>query len=253
MSSGILCLLKSAKLPSYPMNPHSSPRAAVPPGQRLHEVTGRVLAVPPRRVGVAIVDDDEDLHVLVRDILDQTREFYWVGSYSSAAPALNGIPQSRAQIVLIDIKMPGMSGIDCARRLKEVVPHLSIVMVTGLADPWTIHLARENGADEFLAKPFSPGQCLAALLFCLERSKSAGAAPSPISRHEKRPPHREFGARPLTTRENKLLEYIAEGLLNKEIADRMQVSVWVVHKLQSSAFKKLGARNRTEAVRYWRQ
>jgi len=232
------------------MNPHPSPRAPVPPGKHLEAPWG-ALAVSLGRVGVAIVDDEEDLHVLVRDILDQTREFHWVGSYSNAEAALTGIPQSGAQVVLIDIKMPGMSGIECARRLKALLPHLVIVMVTGFADPRTINLARANGADEFLAKPFSSGQCLAALLFCLQRAKSKVAEPPPSSPNGKRPRHRGFGGRSLTARENNLMENMAEGRPYKEIAARTGVSESAVHHMVTRIFRKLGATNKTEAIRKW--
>jgi DNA-binding NarL/FixJ family response regulator len=223
------------------LNPPQPPDPSSPTGRQRQEATSKPLAAPLGRVGVAIVDDDENVHVLVRDILDRAQEFSWVGSYSSGEAALAGIPQSGAHIVLMDIKMPGMSGIECARRLKALHPHLVIVMITGLDDPRTINLAQESGADRFLPKPFTASHVLATLLYCIPKPGGQNAQ------------LRNLRGGSLTPREDELMRYVAEGLLNKEIAERMGVSIYVIHKLQSSAFKKLGARNRTEAIRNWRQ
>lgn len=106
------------------MNPRSLPGPPLPPGKSQRSTTAQPLSVPLGRAGVAIVDDDENLHVLVKAILNQTQEFCWVSSNASGEAALTGIPQSGASIVVMDIRMPGMSGIECARRLKALLPQL---------------------------------------------------------------------------------------------------------------------------------
>ncbi len=231
------------------MNPSYSPSPFSPAGPHRHKGTTKPLAVPLGKVGVAIVDDDENFHVFLRDILDQTREFQCVGSYSSGEQALTGIPQSGAQIVFMDIKMPGMSGIECARRLKALLPHLIIVMVTGLDDPRTIDLARQCGADRFLPKPFTAAQFLGTLSFCIPRPKLETAIPQPSGKGAS---YREPHVRPLTARENRLMEYMAEGLPYKQIAARIGVSESAVHHMRSRIFKKLDVTNKTEAIRKWR-
>src|SRR5207247_5770878 len=112
--------------------------------------------------------------------------------------------QSGAQVVFMDIKMSGMSGIECARRLKALLPHLIIVMVTGLDDPRTINLARECGADGFLAKPFTPGQLLGTLSFCLPRPKVEPAKAQQSGKGG-------LSGQPLTDRENEFMKYLAQG------------------------------------------
>src|SRR5439155_1364934 len=131
--------------------------------------------VPLGKVAVAIVEDDERFRLLLQEILDQSRKFHCLGSYSSGEEALARIPQSGAQVVVMDVKLPGMSGIECTRRLKALLPRLIIVMITGFDDPRTIDLARECGADGFLAKPFTPGRFLDTLSFCVPRPKLQNA------------------------------------------------------------------------------
>src|SRR5438034_7951201 len=211
------------------MNPSHSPVASSPGPPRRHKGTSKPLVLPLARVGVAIVDDDENFQFFVREILDQTREFHCVGSYSNGEAAVIGIPQSGAQVVIMDVKMPGMSGIECTRRLKALLPHLIIIMVTGLDDPRTINLARECGADRFLPKPFTSAHFLATLSYCIPRSQlqSAEAQPSGTGQRQ-----RGSRGQPLTDRENEFIKYLAEGLPHKQIADRMGVGFWRVHRLQ---------------------
>jgi NarL family two-component system response regulator LiaR len=232
------------------MNPSHSPSPSSPTGPDRHKGTSKPLAVPLGKVGVALVDDDENFSVFLRDVLDQMRQLQCVGSYSSGEAALTGVPQSGAQVVLMDIKMPGMSGIECARRLKALLPHLIIVMVTGLDDPRTIALARECGADRFLPKPFTAGHLLATLSFCVPRSK-VETAKRPQSGKRARQPG--LCGRSLTDRENELMQLLSEGLQYKEIADKWGVSVSAVHGMQHRVFQKLGVTNARKAIRKWQE
>lgn len=93
------------------MNPSNSSCPFFPVGTLQHGTTAKPLTVPPACIGVSIVDDDENVHFLASRILDQTPGFAWVSSYSTGEAGLNGIPQSGAQVVLMDIEMPGMSGV----------------------------------------------------------------------------------------------------------------------------------------------
>jgi CheY-like chemotaxis protein len=117
------------------LNPSHPPDPSSRSGRRQRAAAAKPLSAALDRVGVAIVDDDENIHVLIKDILDRSQGFQWVGSYSSGEAALAGIPQSGPQVVLMDIRMPGMSGNECARRLKALFPRLIVVMITGLNDP----------------------------------------------------------------------------------------------------------------------
>ena len=182
--------------------------------------------------------------------LAQLPGFRSSGSYASAQEVLAAILNSTPHIVLLDIRMPGMSGIECARRLRVLVPHLIIVMVSGLDDPKTIHQAWESGADRFLPKPFNAGQFLATLSFCIPQTRGEAAEMEPMGSTGY---GRDPSGRPLTDRENEFMRYLAAGLPFKQIAPQMGVGFWRVHNLQRQAYRKLGAGCGIEAIRRWRQ
>src|SRR5947208_10985224 len=160
-------------------------------------------------VPVAIVQVDEDQQLFIKNILGQSRQFACAGCFSSGESAPAGIPQSGAQIVLMDVKLPGMSGIECTRRLKVLLPHLIIVMFGGLDDPRTISMAGQCGVDEFLVKPFSPEQLVATMSLSLMRSQSEITQQQPSGRGASR--HGPPGCS-LTARQNRLMAYMAKGL-----------------------------------------
>ena len=232
------------------MNPSHSPGASSPGPPHRHKGASKPLAVPLGKVAVAIVEDDERFRLVLQEILDQSRKFHCVGSYSSGEEALIGIPQSGAQVVVMDVKLPGMSGIECTRRLKALLPHLIFVMVSGLDDPRTIDLARECGADQFLPKPFTPRQLLATLSFCIPRPKMELPDKQASGKESLQPGLR--GA-PLTERENELMKLLSEGLQYKEIAANWGVSVSAVHGMQHRVFQKLRVANAREAIRKWQK
>ena len=96
----------------------------------------------------------------------QSGEYGCVGSYASAGAALYEVPRIRPEIVLIEISLPGMSGIECTRRLKVLLPGLIVVLVSGLCDPDTLAEALAAG-DGLLTKPFTIAECLARLAFAM--------------------------------------------------------------------------------------
>lgn len=212
-----------------------------------HNATSGPLAVVQGGNAVAIVDDNERAHILIREILDQTQDFLWVASYFSGEAALIGIPQSGAQIVLMDIKMPGMSGIECTKRLMSMMPCLKIVMMTGLDDSDSIDQSLSAGAVDYLIKPHSVAQCLATL-------KSAACGKKELEQkalgfEQSSPPAVVSAARSLLTeREIEVIKYFAKGYEYKEVAHLLGITYATVHYHQHQIYEKLGVHNRTEAI-----
>src|SRR2546427_2744166 len=112
---------------------------------------------------VAIVEDDENQQRLIKDLLEQTREFVCVGCYSSGEEALAGIPAAAAKLVLMDLRLPGMSGLECGRRLKAIAPGLKIIALTGLASEASLNEALRLEFAGYLTKPFSQRELVDAL------------------------------------------------------------------------------------------
>jgi DNA-binding NarL/FixJ family response regulator len=205
------------------------------------------------RIHVVIVDDVENERHMIRQAVEKSGEFVCVGAYGSAKEALAEIPKVRPHVVLMDIRMPGMDGHECTRRLKVIMVQLKIIIVTELMDVETMNKSLEAGADGYLTKPVGGAQFLAMLkltvrdgmpfkaISCKTRVHSGGEAESP-----------KAGSL-LTMRENQVMALLSKGLLSKEIPDQLGISFSAVHKHQLNSYRKLGAHNRIEALNNWRE
>jgi len=172
-------------------------------------------------------------------------EFACIGSYASGEEAIQEIPIAKPQMVLMDIRMPGMSGIVSMRRLKRMMPELIVVLVSGLTDPETMAKALAAGADGYLTKPFTISQCLATLTFSSRYRGSDARYGADEGVQSSRGGH---GDARLTNRENEVMRCFAKGLLYKETAAELRISYSTVHKHQHNIFKKFHVTNRTEAI-----
>src|SRR5204863_10079134 len=130
--------------------------------------------------------------------------------------AMREIPAVHPRIVLLDVRMPGISGIECMRRLKGRFPGLIVVLVSELTDPETMSSALAAGGDGYLTKPFAVAQCLATVRFSVRRDHS-----TPHESFELKGPSTPIGEEftRLTDREHHVMSCLAKGLLYKEIAD----------------------------------
>jgi|SRR5437762_12086754 len=90
------------------------------------------------RISISIVDDDETYRSLMKHAVGRTRDLDCVGLYSGGLEALKGIPSSGSEVVLMDLRMPGMPGTECARQLKRIQPRLPIIIISGFDDPETL-------------------------------------------------------------------------------------------------------------------
>ena len=201
-------------------------------------------------IEVAIVDGDCEARCFLQKVLEQSGGYRCVGSFASGEDALREIPGVRPRIVLMDVRMPGISGIECMRRLKTKLQELIVVLVSELTDAETMSAALEAGGDGYLTKPFAVAQCLATVRFSLRRTHSA--SPDQVDGNGSSRRAGDESAR-LTDREHEVMNCLAKGLLYKEIADELRLSFSTVHKLQHRIFLKLQVNNRTEAVTQWRR
>jgi DNA-binding NarL/FixJ family response regulator len=213
------------------------------------------MSTPPTRTApadkcrklVAIIEDDMDMRLFMQDLLAHSEDLRCLDAYSSAEKALSVIPRRIPQLVLVDIRLPGISGIDCIRRLKAIMPRTPVVAVTGLRDVEMIRQASDAGCEGYLEKPFSRHQFLATLRFCLSHAdREEHHQPCGNQRAVHSPRQVLF-----TERELQVMNCLCRGLLYKEIALELGVSFSLVHKIQNRIFQKLQARNRTEAVNHW--
>jgi DNA-binding NarL/FixJ family response regulator len=198
---------------------------------------------------VAIVEDDGGLREQLEDILSGAERACCVGSYCSAEEALEGIVAANPDVILMDIKLPRMSGIECVARLRQVLPDARVIMLTVYEDSDLIFQALQAGADGYLVKSSSA----ATLLDAVSDVYKGG---SPISSHIARKVVRQFRqmaqppdeAENLSRREKEVLELLACGYVYKEIADQMGIGVETIKTYVKNICKKLHVRNRVEAV-----
>lgn len=200
-------------------------------------------------VRVALVED----HAKVADswikLINSCPDFKCVCYCATGEEALRTIPKEKPDVVLMDIFLPRMSGIECTTKLKEVLPDLQIVILTAMADQELVFMALEAGADGYLLKRTKPAELRAAL-----REVLAGGAPmsNHIARRViesfRRPNKAKDDTARLSVREEQILKLLSQGYANKEIAEALELSVDTVCSHLKHVFSKLHVRSRTEAV-----
>ena len=200
-------------------------------------------------INVAIVDDDREVRDGIVLLINGTQNYRCVGAYGSAQEAVDRIPELDVQVVLMDINMPHMSGIECVVRLKNLQPSLQIMMLTSFEDDEKIFQSLVAGASGYLLKKTPPAK----LLEAIEEIHHGG---SPMSNQIARKVVETFQSAGnaskdtvgLTQREQEILSHLAKGYRYKEIADALFISVETVRTHLRNIYEKLHVRSRTEAV-----
>jgi DNA-binding NarL/FixJ family response regulator len=200
-------------------------------------------------ITVAVVEDDPQVRQSLANILRRGPGVVCIGEHGDAEEAVREIPRVKPKVVLMDINLPGMSGVDCVRRLSELAPQTQVVMLTVYDNTDAIFKSLAAGASGYLLKPISSAQLLSAV-----RDVYAGGVPmtSDIARKVlqtfKETAPAPFGGETLTAREQEVLNFLAKGYLYKEIADQLNISYSTVHTYIERIFKKLHVRSRGQAV-----
>lgn len=200
-------------------------------------------------VTVAIVEDNADLRGTLARVINRAPGHQCVGQYGDAESALAGLPNDKPRVVLMDINLPGMNGVECVRKLKQVLPETLVVMLTAYEDTENIFGSLEAGAAGYLLKRSKSAEILDAI-------KEVIGGGSPMTAHIARKVVHSFqarGASPdptsnLAEREREVLDLLAQGLMYKEIADKLGIGFETVRTYVRRIYEKLQVRSRTEAV-----
>lgn len=198
---------------------------------------------------VAVVEDDPRLREQLLQILENIADIKCVAVCNSAEEALEKIPSQAPDVVLMDIKLPKMSGIQCVAELKKQLPETQVIMVTIYEDSDRIFKALKAGASGYLVKSGPPDQLIAAI-----RDVFAGGAP--MSGHIARKVVQHFhliGPAPresdnLSPRERQVLELLAMGFIYKEIGAKLDIGTETVRTYVKNICQKMHVRGRLEAV-----
>ena len=200
-------------------------------------------------ISVSIVEDSDQVRTTLARLINRAEGFTCLNQYPSAEAALEGLPGERPDVVLMDINLPGMNGVECVRRLKQVAPQTQVMMLTVYEDTENIFNALAAGASGYLLKRTSTQELLAAI-----REVQRGG--SPMTTHIARKVVQSFqragastqATENLSPREQEVLDCLAKGFLYKEIADNLGISYETVHTYIRRIYEKLQVRTRTEAV-----
>lgn len=205
-------------------------------------------------IRVAIIEDDARLRASLKEMLSEDKDCECVGVFSDAESALARLPKLDPEVVIVDVNLPGMNGIKCVRQLSVILPQTQFLMVTVYQDTERIFEALSAGANGYLTKPVRADQLLAAI-----RDVVSGGAPltgviaRQIIGQFRAPPGRPAPASSgvedmLTTREQEVLELLVQGLLYKQVGERLNMSMNTVFSHIKHIYKKLQVHSRREAV-----
>jgi DNA-binding NarL/FixJ family response regulator len=201
-------------------------------------------------IKVAIVEDNDTVRHTLSELIDATPGFGCVGACATAKEAMAEIPRLKPEVVLMDIHLPGESGIACTERLKARLPDLQVIILTVYKDTELIFKALKAGASGYLLKRAQTDEVLRAIT----EVRSGGA---PMTGEIARLVVQSFRASPaddglhdqgLSPRESEILSLLAEGITNKEIGGRLGISAETVRTHLGRIYEKLHVQGRTGAV-----
>ncbi|MBI4662189.1 MAG: response regulator transcription factor [Verrucomicrobia bacterium] len=200
-------------------------------------------------ITVSIVEDNDQLRSTLARVIGRAQGLQCVSQYASGEAALEALPKERPNVVLMDINLPGINGVECVRRLKQLAPDTQVVMLTVYEDTENIFNALAAGATGYLLKRTRCEELLAAIQDVIRGG-------SPMTTHIARKVVQSFqksGAshqptESLSAREQEVLDCLSQGFLYKEIAEKLGISYETVHTYIRRIYEKLQVRTRTEAV-----
>ncbi len=201
-------------------------------------------------ISVSIIEDDAQARQILAGWIQRADGFRFASEYGDAESAIASLPKENPTVVLADINLPGLSGIECVRQLKPLLPDAQFVMLTVYEDADHIFQALSAGATGYLLKQTPRGELLAAL-------KQVCGGGSPMTSNIARKVVQSFqqnahpsvaGSADLSPREKEVLNLLARGYLYKEIAESLSISTPTVNTYIRRIYEKLHVRSRSQAV-----
>lgn len=216
--------------------------------KRIHTAAGQKVNTLIR---ISVVEDDAGVRAGLVRLFTQSRGFQCASDYATAESALDRLPKEQPDVVLMDINLPGLTGIDCVRRLKQLAPSTLVVMLTVYEDTEKVFEALRAGATGYLLKRTPAKELVQSV-----REVCEGGAPmtSQIARkvievfRSQSPAKIADASLELSAREKEVLDLLAGGYLVKEIADKLGVGFGTVRTYVRRIYEKLHVHSRSQAV-----
>jgi len=200
-------------------------------------------------IKVALVEDDEGIRSSLAALIRRASNLRLAGDYPDAETALKEIPRKPPDVVLMDINLPGINGVECVRQLKSNLPEVQFLMLTVYEDSDSLFNSLKAGASGYLLKRTVSARLLEAI-----RDVYAGGSPMTpqlarrLVQFFSSPTPGEKSVSKLTPGEKEFLDQLARGYAYKEIAERMKISIDTVRSYVRTVYEKLHVHSRTEAV-----
>lgn len=203
-----------------------------------------------KTIKIAIVEDHEEFRSKLTELLGEATELNLVGAFKDGPAALKGIPQVKPDVVVMDIQLPGVDGVECVRELKAAMPGTNFLMLTAYEDSDRLFESLKAGAGGYLLKRTSPVR----LLQAIQELHAGGSPMTPqiarrvvqfFSGPAKSSP---AGMDDLTAGQKKFLEELAQGYSYKEIADHLGITVHGVRNYIRKIYEKLHVHSKVEAI-----
>ncbi|MBS1600226.1 MAG: response regulator transcription factor [Bacteroidetes bacterium] len=200
-------------------------------------------------ITLSIVEDLSEVRESLENLVRDSDEFLFISSYHNAETARERIPEEQPQIVIMDINLPGMSGVECIRKIRDACPHTQFIMYTIFEDDDKVFDALEAGAHGYLLKKTPKEKILEALI---EMHNGGAPMSTDIARKviKSFQRHHKFDSKKnlLTQKETEVLQLLAKGFLYKEIGEKLHISINTVKQHIHNLYEKLHVSNRTEAI-----
>ena len=200
-------------------------------------------------IKVALVEDDEDIRSSLSALIRRAPALRLAGDYPDAETALKEIPRRPPDVVLMDINLPGLNGVECVRQLKAAVPAVQFMMLTVYEDNDSLFNSLKAGASGYLLKRTASARLLEAI-----RDVYDGGSPMTpqlarrVVQFFAKQPEGTSSVSRLSPGEREFLDQLAQGYAYKEIAGRMSISIDTVRSYVRTVYEKLHVHSRTEAV-----
>lgn len=201
-------------------------------------------------ITLVIVEDLDEVREGLKQFISLSPEFKVLDTFQSAEEAAYSLPRLQPDIVIMDINLPGMNGIECIYKVKEKIPATQFMMFTVYENDEKVFEALKAGASGYLLKNTGLVQIIESLkeLYNGGSPMSSNIARKLVTMFREQSPAQAQAVEALSKRENEILQLLSKGLLYKEIADQLTISVGTVRQHIHKIYEKLHVQNRTEAI-----
>ncbi|MEZ4995501.1 MAG: response regulator transcription factor [Saprospiraceae bacterium] len=201
--------------------------------------------MPERPIHIVIIEDDEEIRQTLALIIGGTNGFFCAATYPNAELALEDLAEHTADVYLVDIELPGISGIEAVSRIKQFKPKVDCLMLSIRQDDEAVFNSIRSGASGYLLKDTPPAR----LLQAIEEVHRGGAPMSMQIARRVLQSFYSFHPSPLSERESEVLKLLSEGLNYRSIAGKLYLSPYTVKTHIKNIYSKLHVHTRAEAVK----